>query len=301
MTPYLTCEAAADLLDAFVDLELPMPEQVAVETHLRWCRECEARVAEIQVLGEALRRRRPPATSGGDDDRDLSSVQSSVLARLRAERDQSLSVRLRGLFVDTRFFWPALGASAAVVTCLFGALHVFTAATDDRSRGSLAAIIEILANPGSDENPVNFGPRLSAPRAIDAGAVLDLLKDDEAVYALSAVVTRDGRIASSELLRSEHTSGRRRSRASRTSENVPALREAVRRSRFEPAQNQDGTAVAVNLVWLVARTTVKGSTSAEFVPLRDTPVTVVPHGHRPADVGPGRQSGSADPAISPAA
>ena len=252
---------------------------------------------ELHLLGDALRRRRCPTAAGADDDHNL----ASVLARLRAERDHSLSARVRSLFVDTRLFWPALGASAAVATCLFVALNVFVAASDDQIRGSLAGIIEVLANPGSDENPVNFGGRLSAPRAIDAGAVLDLIMDDEAVYALSAVVTREGRIANSELLRSEYSSGRRRNRASRTRENVPALLEAVRRSRFEPAQNQDGDAVAVNMVWLVARTTVKGSASAEFLPLRATPVTVVPHEHRPADVVPGRQIGSADPVISPAA
>src|SRR5438128_866455 len=35
MTPYLTCEAAAELLEAFVDGELAMAAQVAVESHLR--------------------------------------------------------------------------------------------------------------------------------------------------------------------------------------------------------------------------------------------------------------------------
>jgi len=50
MTPYLTCDAAAEMLEPFVDGELPVAEQVSVESHLRWCRVCEARVADMQFF-----------------------------------------------------------------------------------------------------------------------------------------------------------------------------------------------------------------------------------------------------------
>ena len=289
MTPYLTCDAAAELLDAFVDHELPLEEQVAVESHLRWCRVCDARVEDMRVVGEALRERRGQRPA----DSDIACLQSSVLTRLRAERDQSLGVRFRGLFEDMRLFWPAVGATVAVATCLFGALNVFIAATEDESRESLAGIIDVLANPGSDENPMSLGIRLSAPRALDADAVLDLISDDEAVYALSAVVTKEGRVSNSEFLRSERASNTRRSKAPTVQANLPALLEAAKRSRFEPAQNESGSAVAVNLVWLVARTTVKGSARFEFAPLRETRPAVIAPDRRPADGTPGRQSGGA--------
>ena len=40
MTRYIGCETARELLDEFVDGELPMADQVMVEAHLRWCRTC---------------------------------------------------------------------------------------------------------------------------------------------------------------------------------------------------------------------------------------------------------------------
>jgi hypothetical protein len=255
---YLTCDVAANLLDAFVDCELSMADQVAVESHLRWCRVCEARVEDVRLVGVSLRAHVQPASAGSDDGRDLATVQSSVLARIRAERDQSAGVRFRSLFVDLRFLWPAVGACSAVAVCLYVALSVFIAATEDETRDSLAGMIEFLANPGSDENPLSLGGRLSAPRALDAAAVLDSIMDDEAVYALAAVVTKEGRVSNYELLLSERASGRRRDRAAEAGEEVSALLRAVKRSRFEPAQNAAGGAVAVNMVWLVARTTVKG-------------------------------------------
>ncbi|MEQ1575633.1 MAG: zf-HC2 domain-containing protein [Vicinamibacterales bacterium] len=259
MIRYLTCDAAAELLDAFVDGELWMVDQVAVESHLRWCRVCEARVEDMRLVGVSLRGHVYPASTGFDDGRDLAIVQSSVLARIRAERDQSAGVRFRGLFVDLRFLWPAVGACSAVALCLYVSLSVFIAATEDETRDSLAGMIQFLANPGSDENPLSLGGRLSAPRALDAGAVLESIMDDEAVYALSAVVTREGRVSTYELLLSERASERRRNTAAEAGEDVSALLHAVKSSRFEPAQNAAGGAVAVNMVWLVARTTVKGS------------------------------------------
>ena len=47
MIPYLGCDAAREMLEAFVDGELAMADQVLVESHLRWCRTCGARVEDI--------------------------------------------------------------------------------------------------------------------------------------------------------------------------------------------------------------------------------------------------------------
>ena len=55
MTRYLSCQAAEPLLEPFVDGELPMAEQVAVESHLRWCRVCEARVDDFRLIGTSMR------------------------------------------------------------------------------------------------------------------------------------------------------------------------------------------------------------------------------------------------------
>ena len=294
MTPYLTCAAALELLEGFVDGELPVAEQVAVESHLRWCRVCDARVADMQLIGSSLREaaqvvaQAAPHTSA--DDHDLAAIQSGVLARVRAERAQSLGVQFRGLFVDMRFFWPALGATAAVVICLVAATIVFAAATATEP-DSMADMIEMLAHPGSDENPLSLDSRLSAPRALDASPVLDSIMEDDAVYALSAVVTREGRVSNYELLLSERASVRRRDTAAETGDEAAAVMAAVKRSRFEPAQTRAGGTVAVNMVWLVTRTTVRSAQVAAVIPNAvSQSTTVLPRRSRAVptpELGPG--------------
>jgi len=269
MTPYLTCEAAGALLEPFVDGELPMAEQVAVESHLRWCSVCEARVADMQLIGGSMRRV-AHAPSAVATERELASMQSAVLTRMRAEQDQSFATQFRSLFVDMRLLWPALGATAAVVTCIFAATGVFAAATAEDSPDSMASMISMLANPGSDENPRTLDNSLFAPRSLDATPVLNSILEDDAVYALSAVVTREGRISNYELLLSERASIRRRDKAAESDGEAVALLAAVKRSRFSPAQSRSGGGpVAVNVVWLVARTTVKGSSAVQLQPRRN--------------------------------
>jgi len=54
-------------------------------------------------------------------------------------------------------------------------------------------------------------------------------------------------------------------RTAAQSAHVTALLDAVKHSRFSPAQTPDGV-VAVNVVWLLARTTVKGSVKGSIDP-----------------------------------
>src|SRR4030095_6831342 len=110
MTQYIGCETARDLLDAFVDGELPVTDQVMVEAHLRWCTTCSALVEEFSLIGTAVRMGSPTAGSTQIEDRVLATLQDSVLSRLSAEHDQSYGVRLRGLFEDRHLLWPAIGA-----------------------------------------------------------------------------------------------------------------------------------------------------------------------------------------------
>ena len=70
---------------------------------------------------------------------------------------------------------------------------------------------------------------------------------DEIMLPMSAVVTKEGRVSGLELLSNDHD----------LREGVVALVEGLSRGRLEPAQF-GGSPVAVNLVWLVAHTTVKG-------------------------------------------
>ena len=267
MVPYLGCEHAREMLQGFLDGELPVQEQVAVESHLRWCVTCAAHVDDLRLIGEGLRLGAASGPSAADSG-ELTALHDGVLARVRAEQAQSFSVRFRELFDDLHLLWAGLGAMTAVLVCLFGTMSVLHAASDERP-DSLAGIIQSLANPGSERNPVRIGGGLVlGPRASGENAPALQMPEDEAVFALAAVVTREGRVANYEVLLSELDGARRRTPA----RDVAVLLDVVARSRFNPAQRVEGTPVAVNMVWLLARTTVKGTLRAlDFEPPVATP------------------------------
>jgi anti-sigma factor RsiW len=278
--PYLDCRAAQLLLEAFVDGELSVREQVALESHLRWCSVCAARVDDMQVIGASLRVTSCALRADYVADESLASVESEVLTRIQTEREQAPWARLRSMCSDMRFFWPAVGASLALVACLCVAAAVISV-TSAQKPDSLAGMIEMLANPGSDENPMRLDGAMAAPpRALD-GAGLESVPDDDAVFALAAVVTREGRVANYEVLFSERASVRRHDTAVQTGD-VSSVGNAVKQSRFAPAQAVDGAPVAVNMVWLLARTTVKPAARATLDP---PPVKIAPP-VRPADAAP---------------
>jgi len=288
MIPYLTCDAAMERLEPFVDGELPVDEQVALEGHLRWCSVCEARLDDVQLIGASMRVRHHLDLARTNAGADLATMRSSVLARVRAEREQSMPVLARQLFVDRRLLWPALGATAAVLICVLVASGVFNAATELDQRDSLAGMIDMLANPGSDENPRVLDGRVSLPRALEPDLVLNSVMDDDVAFAVSAIVTREGRIANYELLFTERATGRRRQSAAELDVDAPAVMDAVKRSRFAPAQDADGP-VAVNVVWLVTRTTVKAPALQVIRLKRSRPDAVVPDivVRPPAEIPPG--------------
>lgn len=280
MIPYLGCHAAQALLQAFVDGELPVEDQVAVESHLRWCRVCAARVEDVQIIGASLRLTSCAIRAADAADESLASVQSEVLTRISTERAQSFTAQLRGMCADMRFFWPAVGATAAVLACICVAAAVVSI-TSPENPDSLAGMIQMLANPGSDENPMRLDGGMAAPPRALNGAALDSIPGDEAVFALAAVVTREGRVANYEVLMSERASVRRHDAAVQI-DDVSSVLNAVKQSRFTPAQGTDGAPVAVNMVWVLARTTVKASAQAEAPAL---PAPLAPAVGRPPETG----------------
>ncbi len=271
MIPYLDCGAAQEMLESFIDRELLVDDQVALESHLRWCRVCAARVEDMQLIGASLRITSCALRADDEADDSLISVQSEVLTRIMTEREQSMWTQLRGMCIDMRFLWPAVGASTALVACFCVAVTVMSL-TSDENPDSLAGMIQVLANPGSDRNPMRLDYAMaSPPRALDGGA-LESVPGDEAVFALAAVVTREGRVANYSLLSSERASVRRHDTAVEDGD-VSSVINAVNSSRFSPAQAMDGAPVAVNMVWVLARTTVKASAQAAINP---PPVRLAP-------------------------
>jgi hypothetical protein len=269
MIPYIGCEYAREHLNAFVDGELSVDEQVAVESHLRWCRTCAARVEDVQQIGDAIRLGSLAPRADDEEAQTLNHLQSSVLIRVRAEEELSLGARFRDMFTDMRLLWPALGATSAVTVGLALALSVLHSTTQERPE-SLRTMLETLAEPGGERNPLMPGNSarrdrlfdryvdsdraggISMPRAVDDGGVFESIPEQDATFAVAAVVSRDGRIANYELLKSE-----RRGAGAMHPNDVEMLDAAVRQSRFAPAQTPVGRAVAVNMVWLIVMTTVQ--------------------------------------------
>jgi len=269
MIPYVGCEHARELLDGFLDGELSVDDQIAVESHLRWCRTCAAHVDDLRLIAESIRGL-PAAVITSEDAQALASVQAGVLGRVRAERDQAFVSRFRVTFSDTRMLFPALGASVALVLCIGLTYSVQVTTSRQLSEMLLGKtrpriidvaqapyavrMLEQSADPGSDQNPLRVDDAFLIPQLLNED-VLAGLPDDEAVFAVATVVSTKGRIENYELLRAWSDRGSRISDAVRASQ-VDSVLTAVRQLRFSPAQaHQGGGAVAVNVVLLIAKTT----------------------------------------------
>jgi len=262
MTPMVGCEVARPLLSEFVDGELPVSEQVLVEAHVRVCRECAAHVEDLLVVGCGLRYAAPTAPAV-----DLDIMVGQISERVRAEHAMSWPVRFRQLRGDRRVAWALAGATCGVVLCA-----LLTAAVviglEMQTANSLAGVMRVLASPGSDQNPMLLNarmlpPRLTIPVYADDAPELATLEDD-VVFAMAGTVTRQGKFRNYALLR-QPSSNAGEPHRHQGEAGEAFMERAVSRLRFAPAQ-ADGEPVAVNLVWVVARTTVRGS-AANVLPI----------------------------------
>jgi hypothetical protein len=65
--------------------------------------------------------------------------------------------------------WPALGAVAATLACVAAALGLMRLTLREQP-SSMAALIGVLADPGSNRNPVSLDGRLLVPRSANQPA-----------------------------------------------------------------------------------------------------------------------------------
>jgi anti-sigma factor RsiW len=256
MMHVLPCGRVRERLEAFVDGELIVDEQVMIESHLQQCVSCRLEAAELAEIGHALRGV-PAATSAARH--EPGRLTSIILERVRLEQQFSFGVQLRHLFGDMHLVWAGLGATLAVVICVYASAGVLHAANRERP-DSLAGLIDYLANPGSNANPVRLNDNMSVPRA-SFTADASLIPVEDAELAVAAVVTREGRVQNLEVVAE-------RARALRVKrEIVLAMLDAAARARFEPAK-AGGAPVAVSMVWLLSTTTVKGRPDYDLYLLR---------------------------------
>jgi Putative zinc-finger len=250
----LTCAATRRRLQAYHDQELPISEQIDVSAHLEWCDRCGDALTELRALRSGLRAAAPGRAALTHD--EAVSLQAMVVSRARAERTVSWSVRIREMFDDMHMVYAGLGASAATVACVMVMLSMMRFATSERSLGS-------------NQNPVVVdAASMLMPKALDSN-LLSIAGDrgeDEAVFTLSAVVTREGRVVNLEL----HAQNDDVKAGSSEAIAMKSVVDAISLARFEPARVL-GLPVAVNMVWLVAHTTVR----ATKIPIVDLPTVPV--------------------------
>jgi hypothetical protein len=264
MIPCFGCERAREMLDAYMDGELTIPDQVAIEVHLRTCPTCAARIEDAQLIGATLRGGSPVRPTPKDE-RALAGMSAGTLARIRAERDQALPARLRETFTDLRLFWPALGAIGSVLLGMAIALGMFHRPGTERPE-SLAAILHALANPQAaetvqargfgtmhDARPLWFDAMIG-PQLFDVDpASFDGLLDDGGVLTVEAMLDGAGRIDGYTLLGlPEHPVDSQAGRA-----DALAMQEAMQSMRFAPALAADGSGLAVGVFLVMAKATAR--------------------------------------------
>jgi hypothetical protein len=258
----LTCAATRRRLDAYHDEELSFGEQIAVSSHLEWCDKCAAALDELRQLRYALRHAMPGrvalATMSVEEDLNL---QATVVNRIKAEERLSFGVWVQDAFADMHLVYAGLSAMAAAIACLAVTLGMMRAATNERP-DSTAAMVRMFATPGSNLYPVSASPRVRMPRALDE-PIWVTPADMDTHFTLSAIVTREGRVGSLEVLNS--TGGRWIPSDDAEAKAMEELVGSVSRSRFAPASilfepsSMAGLPVAVNVVWIVAHTTVRAT------------------------------------------
>jgi len=252
MTRAIGCDVVRARLSSFLDGELPTDDQLAVDAHLRWCRTCGDHLEDLQVIGSSLRL--GAGALAASDLSDLDGLRAGVLSRMSAESSQRTMAVLRVACTEPKVLWAGVGATIGVVACVLLTMGVASVVMDRGVEDSMAAILDTLSHPGSDANPVALGrgvapPRLAIPLLADDAPELMRLPDTDvdSVVTLATVVNRQGRVSGFSVLKGDMLAA-----------DVPLLHRAVAAARFAPA-HLAGATVAVNMVWVMARTTVRGS------------------------------------------
>jgi hypothetical protein len=264
MNPY-ACGDVRTRLEAFHDGELSIDERVSIQQHLGDCAGCSATAGELAKIGHTLR---DLAAVVSEDHRvEEFRMSAHVVERLKVEEAFSFRVQVTEWFQDMHLVWAGLGASVATAICVIGSASVLHAANQEQPN-SMARVIAVLASPGSNDNPLRLNYEMMAPRAVSDASIE--MAGEDAEYALSAVVSREGRVQGVAMINEP---------ADRSGINA-MLNEAYR-MKFAPAMAR-GDAVAVSMVWLVANTTVKGRHDVDMTALREalrlrtTPAPIAP-------------------------
>jgi hypothetical protein len=252
----LDCRATHRRLQAFHDQELAVGDQIAVDVHLERCDECRLFLRDLRRLSAALRT--IPRGRARLSNEEAAAFTNAAVSRLAAERDQSLASRVRFLFDDLHLVYAGLGAAVATLACVVAVLTMMRLATDERP-DSLAAMVDFMATPGTSGNPTAIDGQMQTRWNARFRQANETAEQD-AVFALSAVVTREGRLRTIEHARSARRSTDAADAAQLDDgELIETLLDELSRARF--ATESDAGPPASGMVWLVTRTTVRATKS----------------------------------------
>jgi hypothetical protein len=261
-----SCVDVRERLEAFHDGELPIHERIDIQGHLGECVSCSLFASELASIGGTLREL--ASQSADNEPIEQLRIAAHVLERLGVEKQFSIRAQLVDWFQDMHLVWAGIGASVATLICVVGSASVLHAANQERPN-SMARVIAVLASPGSNDNPIRLNYEMSAPSAVMDEAIE--MSEEDVEYALSAVVSREGRVQGVEVLNQPPSNNA----------GVNAMLNEAYRMKFAPATAR-GDAVAVSMVWLVASTTVKGRHDVDVqllrqaLRLRNTPAPIAP-------------------------
>ena len=265
----LSCAAVRRQLEALHDGELAVVDQIAVEAHVDGCEACADQLAELQETRSIIRASLPGRVALSAD--EGASLQEAVISRINAEDAVSMRAVLRGMFEDMHFVYAGLGAATAVCLCAvitFGMLRSATGRgpgviVELAQRVTYSALDLIGMAPGSDRNPISAGTAEQLPRSINENAFATATTDDHddqgehVMLTFYTVVNREGQVSG--LQRVPDAVASAKPLANDEARLVEHLTGAASQARFAPA-TREGLPVAVNMVWVVAHTTVRAST-----------------------------------------
>ena len=285
------CRTVRSWISAAYDDELSFERQGVMDVHLASCDSCRRVRNEISVLGIALRR---GAAEQRPDDTAFAGLATEVLARTPCTEDTSWRERVREMVEEGPGLWIMGGV---LVTGMAVTILVATVVATPVHPGSLSGVLQTSIALGSNANPTPLatditwaGPakdrvadesglrsnaphrqRLYAPQLLprvwadtshDIGERHDGLSARAAAMliqpspplllenlTLTAVVPREGQLASVKVLREGNPDA----------ELDRAVSRLVSSLQFVPARVGDAP-VAVSVVWLLERTTVRGET-----------------------------------------
>jgi Putative zinc-finger len=261
-----SCADVRERLEAFHDGELSVQQRHDIQGHLGECVSCSLAAAALTEISATFRDLAVQVSE--DAPVEQLRISAHVLERLRVEEQFSIRSQVIDWFQDMHLVWAGIGATVAMLICVVGSASVLHAANQERPN-SMARVISVLASPGSNDNPIRLNYEMNAPRAVTDAAIE--MSEEDVEYALSAVVSREGRVQGVEVINQPPANNRY----------VNAMLNEAYRVQFAPAISR-GDAVAVSMVWLVASTTVKGRHDEDMqllrqaLRLRNTPPPIAP-------------------------